>query len=76
MKKSIPRKPGKQYTVLIRCKECNRGRWIMPQDAFHVKRCKTHQYELVKHRKKIAMRKLRAARKAKKLARIKARRAA
>lgn len=76
MKKPIPRKPGKAYTVLIRCKECNKGRWVMPQDAFHVTRCKVHQAELVKYRKKLAMRKLRAARKAKKLARVKARRVA
>lgn len=31
------------YTVSIRCKECNAERWVKPQDAGLVTRCKEHQ---------------------------------
>jgi hypothetical protein len=31
------------YSVQIRCEECNAERWVKPQDAGIVTRCKEHQ---------------------------------
>lgn len=39
----IEKKPGPDYTVLIKCVDTGVGRWVKPQDAFHVKRSKKAQ---------------------------------
>lgn len=37
------RKPNSLYSVQVKCKVCGEGRWVKPQDASLVERCKTHQ---------------------------------
>jgi hypothetical protein len=41
----MPDKPTPQHTVLITCCEpgCGAKRWVKPQDAWQVKRCRTCQ---------------------------------
>ena len=69
-----PKKPGSEYSVLIKCVDCGKGRWVMPQDEHHAKRCKEHQKVAERARRAAAQRERRAA--AAKLRKAKVRRKA
>jgi hypothetical protein len=66
--KKAVRRPGPEFTEVVKCKDCKKSRFVMPQDVFHCKRCKDCQQVWDRHNRKLRMRKYRAA--AKKQAKV------